>query len=115
MDHCVDLGSGRGFVTRHLTSHSVKKLTAVEMSPTWLSQCQMPREEEGIETRKVLMDMDGAQLPFESESVDIVTSSLSLHWVNDLPGLFREVQRILKKDGCFLGAMFGGETLFELR
>jgi hypothetical protein len=38
----VDLDSGRGYVTRHLTSHSVKKLFAVEMSPTMLEQCQLP-------------------------------------------------------------------------
>lgn len=61
------------------------------------------------------MDEDNARLPFEDESADIVTSNLSLHWVNNLPGLFAEVNRILKKDGAFIGSMFGGETLFELR
>ena len=44
-----------------------------------------------------------------------MTSSLSAHWVNDLPGLFKEVRRILKKDGVFIGSLFGGDTLFELR
>ena len=42
----VDLGCGRGYVTRHLTGHSLKKLIAVEMSPTLLEQCQLPQEEE---------------------------------------------------------------------
>ena len=34
------------------------------------------------------MDADGniTKLPFDDESVDIVTSSLALHWVNNLPG-----------------------------
>ncbi len=103
---------------RHLTSHSVgKSLTAVEMSPSWLEQCQMPEEEEGgVECRKVLLDVDGgARLPFDDSSVDLVTSSLGLHWVNDLPGVFREVHRVLRPEGAFLGAVFGGETLFELR
>lgn len=54
-------------------------------------------------------------LPFTDNSVDLVTSSLALHWVNDLPRLFREINRILKPDGVFIGAMFGGETLYELR
>ena len=35
--------------------------------------------------------------------------------MNNLPGLFREINRILKKDGVFVGSMFGGDTLFELR
>lgn len=42
-------------------------------------------------------------------------SSLSLHWVNDLPGCFSSIMRCLKPDGVFVGAMYGGETLFELR
>lgn len=63
----------------------------------------------------MVCDIDGHRLPFDDESVDVVTSSLSVHWVNNLPGLFREVYRILKKDGAFIGSMFGGETLFELR
>jgi tRNA1(Val) A37 N6-methylase TrmN6 len=46
MDTIVDLCSGRGFVTRHLTSHSAKKLVAVEMSPAMLEQCEMPPKDE---------------------------------------------------------------------
>ena len=62
-----------------------------------------------------MMIRNDYRLPFDDESVDLVTSSLSAHWVNDLPGLFKEVRRILKKDGVFIGSLFGGDTLFELR
>lgn len=41
--------------------------------------------------------------------------SFSLHWVNNLPKLFREVKRCLRNDCAFTGAMFAGDTLFELR
>ena len=123
MKVCVDLSSGRGYVTRHLTNHSIEKLYALEFSPTMLNQCQMPPENENIQCEKILFDEDVltsgdislSRLPFDDESVDIVTSSLALHWVNNLPGLFKEVKRILRKDGVFIGSMFGGETLFELR
>lgn len=54
-------------------------------------------------------------LPFASNSVDAVVSSLSLHWVNNLPGLFRSVYDVLKPDGVFLGSLCGNDTLFELR
>uniref|UniRef100_A0A8C3PCV6 NADH:ubiquinone oxidoreductase complex assembly factor 5 n=1 Tax=Chrysemys picta bellii TaxID=8478 RepID=A0A8C3PCV6_CHRPI len=43
------------------------------------------------------------------------TLYFSLHWVNDLPRAFREIHQVLKPDGVFIGAMFGGETLYELR
>jgi NADH dehydrogenase [ubiquinone] 1 alpha subcomplex assembly factor 5 len=38
-----------------------------------------------------------------------------MHWVNDLPGALRQVHSVLKPDGVFVGAMLGGDTLFELR
>ncbi|MEE6474458.1 hypothetical protein FKM82_010387 [Ascaphus truei] len=54
-------------------------------------------------------------LPFKENTFDLVVSSLSLHWVNDLPRTFQEIYHVLKPDGVFIGAMFGGETLYELR
>lgn len=38
-----------------------------------------------------------------------------MHWVNDLPSLLAQVNTILKQDCPFIGVMFGGDTLFELR
>jgi len=112
MEVAVDLGSGRGWVTRHLMSESVGRLTAIELSPGMLAEAPDP---EGLTMERLAMDLDGAELPFADNSIDLVTSCLSMHWINDLPGLFREVQRILKPDGVFIGAMFGGDTLVELR
>ncbi len=44
LDLCVDIGSSRGYVSRHLTSHSIKKLKCIEMSSGWLDQCQLPAQ-----------------------------------------------------------------------
>ena len=109
----VDISSGRGFVTRHM--ENVKKLYALEMSPSTLEQCQMPPEEQNIFCQEIKFDEDNQKLPFPDNSVSLVTSSLAAHWINNLPGFFSEVNRILKNDGVFIGSMFGGETLFELR
>lgn len=73
-------------------------------------------------TRTVLSPAEGPglvadeeALPFASESFDLVISALSLHAVNDLPGALVQIRRILKPDGLFLAALFGGDTLHELR
>lgn len=46
---------------------------------------------------------------------DLITSLLSLHNFNDIPGLLIRICRALKPDGLFLGAMAGAGTLSELR
>lgn len=49
------------------------------------------------------------------ETYDLIVSGLCLHNVNDLPGALIAIRRALKPDGLFIGAMFGGATLTELR
>jgi SAM-dependent methyltransferase len=58
---------------------------------------------------------ENGALPVGHESFDLAVSALALHAVNDLPGVLAQVRRALKPDGLFLAALFGGETLFELR
>lgn len=63
--------------------------------------------------RQHLAEFD--QLPFEDNRFSAVLSNLYLHWINDLPTLLREIHRVLIPDGVLLGAMLGGDTLYELR
>ncbi|MBI1327990.1 MAG: methyltransferase domain-containing protein [Alphaproteobacteria bacterium] len=46
---------------------------------------------------------------------DAILSFLSLHAVNDIPGLLIQMKKSLNPDGLFMAALFGGETLTELR
>jgi len=54
-------------------------------------------------------------LPLADGCLDLVLSSLYLHWVNDLPRALTEIFRCLRPDGLFLGALLGGDTLSDLR
>ena len=54
-------------------------------------------------------------LPLKEGAFDLVTSVLSLHLVNDLPGALIQIRRALRPDGLFLGALLGGDSLIELR
>jgi SAM-dependent methyltransferase len=58
---------------------------------------------------------DEEALPFRDASLDLVVSALAFQFINDLPGLFAQIRRLLKPDGLFLAALAGGETLIELR
>lgn len=51
----------------------------------------------------------------EDSDYDLVISLLRLQSENDLPGAIIQLRQALKPDGLFIAAMFGGETLTELR
>ncbi|MHA1523880.1 MAG: methyltransferase domain-containing protein [Alphaproteobacteria bacterium] len=54
-------------------------------------------------------------LPVAPAVFDLVLSGLALHAIDDLPGALAQIQVVLKPDGLFMAAMFGGDTLGELK
>ena len=58
---------------------------------------------------------DAEVLALDEGAHDLLVHGLALHWSNDPVGQLVQARRALRKDGLFLGALFGGETLHELR
>jgi SAM-dependent methyltransferase len=54
-------------------------------------------------------------LNIDAGPFDLAVSLYSLQTINDLPGALIQIRRALKPDGLFLAALFGGDTLHELR
>ncbi|KAK7103785.1 arginine-hydroxylase NDUFAF5, mitochondrial-like [Littorina saxatilis] len=106
----VELGCGKGFVSRNVYSDMVDTLYQCELSTKTLDLAQPSPE---VPTYKLIVDEEF--IPFKEDSLDLVFSNLSLHWVNDLPSCFRQIQRALRNDAPLIGSMFGGDTLYELR
>ena len=100
----LDLGCHHGGLAPALASRGVGTVVHADVSPAMLGFAG------GL---KVAADEEA--LPFAEASFDLVVSSMSLHWVNDLPGTLLQIRRSLKPDGLLLAAMPGGETLCELR
>lgn len=111
----VNLGCDGMHVAKHLdTLGGVEKLINIDTSEMALRRgLRGSISVDGREDFAILGDEEF--LGLQDESVDLVLSSMSLHWVNDLPGTFAQIYRALKPDGVFLAAMLGGETLNELR
>ncbi|XP_050431646.1 arginine-hydroxylase NDUFAF5, mitochondrial [Adelges cooleyi] len=107
----VDLGCGYGHVSKHISIDNVKELIMCDVCEEILDKAQNP--EPDVKVSKIIVDDE--RLPFEDNSIDLLISCLSLHWVNNLPSTFHQIKKCLKNDGVFLGAMFAGDTLFELR
>lgn len=60
-------------------------------------------------------DGDAAHLPFVAGAFATVVSSSVYQWVDCLPTAFREAARTLRPGGLFAVALFGAQTLHELR
>jgi NADH dehydrogenase [ubiquinone] 1 alpha subcomplex assembly factor 5 len=59
--------------------------------------------------------IDEENMPFEKNTIGIVISNLSMHWVNDVPGVLCQIYDVLKPGGLFIANFFGGNTLSFLK
>ncbi|KAF2824875.1 S-adenosyl-L-methionine-dependent methyltransferase [Ophiobolus disseminans] len=122
----LDLGANACNIGRMLTLPSedspgqgprakrIGTLTAAESSETLLYRdADLPFNKEIDIVREVLPTSE--LLPYDANTFDAVLSSLSLHWINDLPSVLAQVNNILKPDSPFMGVMMGGDSLYELR
>lgn len=100
-NHILDLGSHDGTLAKLLKD---KFVISQDLSRKFLQP-----------NRRIRVQADEEFLPYLPGSLDLILSNLSLHWINDLPGCLAQIKQALKPDGLFLCALFGGETLTELR
>lgn len=104
----VDLGARDGAFGRALGRSDARQkiglLIEADLSARMLGGRAGPR-----------VQVDEERLPFADQSLDLVVSTLALHWANDVPGAMIQIRRALRPDGLFLGVIFGGSTLTELR
>jgi len=101
----LDLGCHTGILARDILKPTgIPTVVSADLSPAMAGKAPAPR-----------IVADEEFLPLKAGSLDLVASALSLHWVNDLPGALLQIRQALKPDGLFIGALFGGETLHELR
>ncbi len=104
----LDIGAHDGQASEALReSGKVKEIIALESASGMLAALRSA----GFETAS----WENENLDFPEANFDLVTSVLTLHWINDLPGLLSQVRRVLAPDGLFLACLFGGGTLAELR
>lgn len=98
----LDIG-GRGVVAPRLLARGIPTV-ACDLSPSMAARAGAPA-----------VAADEEWLPFAPASFDLVVASLSLHWVNDLPGALIQIRRALAPDGLLLASLPGLGTLDTLR
>lgn len=116
----VEIGAGAGHLRRFLDFRKTQteKLIMCDANRDLLYRDEpldnaAPYAELSIERR--VLDEELLAHTFGDNSCDVIVATGGLHWTNDLLGTLIQIRRALKPDGVFIGALAGGDTLFELR
>jgi NADH dehydrogenase [ubiquinone] 1 alpha subcomplex assembly factor 5 len=98
----LDVG-GRGVVAPLLRERGLRTVSC-DLSPAMAALNGTP-----------CVAADEEFLPFADRSFDLIIASLSLHWVNDLPGALLQLRRALRPEGLLLASLPALGTLTQLR
>lgn len=107
----LDIGCGPGTQTASLTNlYKHADIIALDLAFNMLEQARSSNN-----PKQKFVCGDAETLPLKNNSVDLVFSSLTLQWCENLDNVFAEIQRILKPDGLLMFSTLGPDTLHELR
>lgn len=106
----LDIGCGTGHLLSSLgRQYPVSRLYGLDLAYNMARSAA-----ERLGSGALLVNGDAEHLPFGSGSFDLLVSSSTLQWLENLDTFFRQSYRVLKTDGLLCVAFFGGRTLCEL-
>ncbi|KAF8897920.1 S-adenosyl-L-methionine-dependent methyltransferase [Infundibulicybe gibba] len=105
----LDLGSGAGHFSKLLEPEKTRKSVMLDSSREMLHRD--PDSEFEVEVERIHADEENFLQTIERGSQEAVVSASAFTGV----GVLVQIREALQPDGLFLGAMLGGDTLFELR
>ncbi|KEK26054.1 malonyl-ACP O-methyltransferase BioC [Bacillus gaemokensis] len=106
----LELGCGTGYVTEQLaTSFPNASITAVDFAESMITVAKKRQHVESVTFR--CEDIEHLTL---HESFDVIISSATFQWLNDLQTTVRNLYRYLSAGGLLLFSTFGNQTFQEL-
>jgi malonyl-CoA O-methyltransferase len=106
----LDLGTGTGKALPALAARFPVAEVRVDLTPAMLKVAASRPDRAAL-----LICADAARLPFADQSIDLVFSSLALHWSPALDAVLAEVRRVLRHPGLFTFTIPGPASYRELR
>lgn len=112
----LDLGTGTGKALPTLAARFPEaEIVGLDLTPAMLRVAGGRRPDLAGGARPVLVCADAARLPLPDQSVDLVFSSLAIHWSPALDDVLAEVRRVLRYPGLFTFTTPGPDSYRELR
>jgi len=105
----LDVGMGTGWLTDRLTQFFPDaEVIGMDVAPGMIVEA---KKRAGLFK---IVQADAANLPFRSQSFDLITSNLAYQWVRDLRQSFVACHTLLQPEGFLCLTMFGYNTFSEL-
>ena len=102
----LDIGCRDGYLSLALLNkYNNATLIATDISAEMIDKVEC--------TIKLLADEE--ELEFAANNFDLITFSLGLHWINNVPRFLKNVHNWLTTDGIFIANFIGGKSLKNLR
>jgi malonyl-CoA O-methyltransferase len=106
----LDVGAGTGALLARLAEERpALRTAAVDLAP---GMCAAAR---AAAPRALVAAADAEALPFRAGAFDLVVSTSTFQWLPDLGPALAEARRVLAPGGLLCVALFGADTLRELR
>jgi malonyl-CoA O-methyltransferase len=110
----LDVGTGTGMLLRSLQVR-YGEASAVVGIDLATGMGRKARENLTTDGRTHILIADAEHLPFPAACFDLVVSTSTFQWLSELDTAFGEVFRVMTPGGTFFFALFGENTLHELK
>lgn len=112
-EYVLDLGCGTGYFTALLKArYPDAQIVGFDLAHAMLLESAGKKEVEG---NWHLIEGDMQKLPFANGIFDLVFANQVIHWASSLPPVFRELNRVMRKDACVMFTTLGPDTFKELK
>lgn len=110
----LDVGCGTGIVSFLALERGASEVLGIDISRTMIQRCRAKIKENNIDSSRIqFRQLNARSLDIESESFDVVVSSMLLGFIPDQLNIINEMARVVKKGGYVAISTHGYEHYWE--
>lgn len=107
----IEIGSGKGFLTKSL----IEKIKYKKYINVDLSFLLIKKLKEKLGNKTLYLNTSAENLPLRYNCANLIVSSSSLHWLNNIEMSFCNIFNLLKEGGKFYFSIFVDNSLNEIK